>query len=284
MRVVYVENSMLNIFEDLIADSALDKIKEEENTITLGLVSDDDKAVGALSGFLFEDTFYITSIFVDPDYRNNGGGRLLMDTLMESMTDEEIIICVEFMTEDVYKDGLANFFECIEFTADDDGFGAYSANANDIAKDPIFTDAKYDKLEENISSFSKIDTAILESLNEFAINNFLPLPQDGLFSESVDKDISVAHINGAGVIDAYLVVDNSIEYMPTVAGIYNDTDARVLSGMLRHAMRLCHLKYPMGVEIAFAPVNGDSMSIMQKLAPDATKLSYKYYTFPEKSE
>lgn len=284
MQVINVEEDTLDAFAGLIADSALEKRKTQEHSIVLGLLNDAGTPAGALSGFLFEDTFYITSLFVDPRFRANGGGKILVDALLESMVGEEIIICVEFMTEDIYTDGLASFFEAMEFRCDEEDVSVYSASANAIASDPIFTEAKYDKLEDNIQSISQIGRAALEQLNEYANYNFLPLPPGGVFAEGVDTELSVAHKNSHGVIDAYLFVDNSIEGMPTVAGIYNDADAKVLSGMLRCAMKKCRQKYPEDITLAFKPVNADSMSIMQRLAPDAERLSYKYYIFPAPAE
>ena len=90
-----------SLFEDFLSSKTIKDFKADEPTVILG-ISVDEKACGAIAGTMeSDDLFVIESFYVHPEVRRNGGGSLLLDTLMEKLHDnDEGIAAKLFFTED----------------------------------------------------------------------------------------------------------------------------------------------------------------------------------------
>lgn len=282
MKIGLIKDNDIKYFEPILTHEALLRIKADEPLIVIGAVKD-GRPEGVLSGFISQDCFYINTLYVAPEYRRQGIAKKLVNALIESLKGKEILVISEFISHNPKEDGLVDFYNSLGFIEDiNEEGGAYVANAEAVMSDPIFTDAKYEKIEKGITSYSDCKKSELIEAYEYAKNNFLPLPDEGMFSEDIDSDISMVHKGNAGNIDGYLLADNSIECLPTLAALWNDTkDPRVMSGMMRKAMRVLKLKYPMSVDIAFMIVSEDAFDLVKKLAPDAELISHSFYLFSE---
>ena len=83
-------------FSDLIRPEALPLAGNPDRSLTLGIVSEDGAAAGALVGAMEEEgVCRLLSLSVSPAYRRSGGGTLLMNALCEILdqTDPSVILC-----------------------------------------------------------------------------------------------------------------------------------------------------------------------------------------------
>ncbi len=88
MKAAIITRDVLPLFRDLIESDAYEEIRENRNSVAIGL-REMNTAVGALTGMVDElDIFTVTSLYVLPSFRRHQGGTMLMyalTTLLENL-------------------------------------------------------------------------------------------------------------------------------------------------------------------------------------------------------
>ena len=126
-EVGLVTTRKMNLFECYMTTDVVEDIYAEEPYVVIGL-SVDGKACGVIAGCLVEEeVFSVMNFYVDPQVRRQGGGTLLLDTLLEQIFENNENTAVRlFFTEDSDDtEALCEFMlargesESIENTEDD---------------------------------------------------------------------------------------------------------------------------------------------------------------------
>ena len=121
MKLGYTTSEHLPHFASLMLPEAVQALERGEPLVALGL-TEQTVACGALAGYLEGSRFQIISLFVAPDYRRRGGGRLLVETLLELLADNGQAAGVELSYTDTAPDhqSLAPFLEALGFCQEND--------------------------------------------------------------------------------------------------------------------------------------------------------------------
>ncbi|MCD8325687.1 MAG: GNAT family N-acetyltransferase [Lachnospiraceae bacterium] len=108
------------VFCSLLLPEAADALAAGEPLTALGLIQEEDElAVGAVAGYLIEEnTSQIISLYVAPDYRRQGAGRLLMETLTGLLDEIQTGIRIDFTVTRKEHEDLEAFLKALGFQDD----------------------------------------------------------------------------------------------------------------------------------------------------------------------
>ena len=120
-----ITDENIGIFKSLLLPDAAEAIKNKEPVLALGW-GVDGVAAGALSGVISnKNDFYLTSLYVAPDYRNFGGASFLLDTLEELLRGNAADISVDFLCTNEEHVLLERYLRS-------EGFNDSSADVTDV--------------------------------------------------------------------------------------------------------------------------------------------------------
>ncbi|MCR5000443.1 MAG: GNAT family N-acetyltransferase [Lachnospiraceae bacterium] len=129
--------------------------------IRVGVINDQGKSVGALSAFVDRTAANIVSLYILPDHRRQGYGRMLMEWLQDSLKEQGIeAINAEFPADDASE----AFSEAMGFDLFD-GSPIYCVSLGEVLRSPLYKrqiEGKKVKKAKSISSLSLQEKKILE--------------------------------------------------------------------------------------------------------------------------
>jgi hypothetical protein len=111
-----------------------------------------------------------------------------------------------------------------------------------------------------------------------ALEADVPLPEEGLFSDTLDVDLSIAGVKD-GEVCAFLCVNCEPEGLVLSCAWNGSGVPATLALLLRACAHRAKEKYPEDTRISCQTVNGASAGIRRLILPDAEPISYTYSTY-----
>lgn len=119
-------------------------LMDEASDFTVNVLCDDEKRVGFITNWQFNDFIFAEHFAISEEYRNGGYGQKSLDAFLTQL-DKPLIIEVELPTEDIAKRRI-NFYKRA-------GFKSWS---NIPYEQPAY-DSKYNPVPMMLMSFGNID-------------------------------------------------------------------------------------------------------------------------------
>lgn len=273
MEIGVLSRENYGVFCSLLLPEVANALSAGEPVTALALTQD-DVAVGALAGYLDHQHFQIQSLYVAPDYRRCGGGRMLLETLFHALDGYASGVEISFtVTKEEHKT-LLPFLEVMGFEREPDyGETLYLTSLGAVTATPFFASSG----NKTGTPFSELSVGTLSLMSKTALTAAAPIPEGGLRADTVDRECSIAYING-GKLDAYVVFDTSWPGGLTLSAVWSRSkDPAVLPKLLRSAVARVREKYPPETAIAVQAVNSASAALIQTLLPEAEVVSHTYY-------
>lgn len=260
------------VFRSLLLPETANALAAGEPVTALALTQD-DVAIGAVAGYLENGRFQISSLYVAPDYRRCGGGRMLLEELFWILDGHASGMDIRFTVTQPEHRTLIPFLEAIGFDKGrDNGETIYLTTLGKAVETPFFAV----KTKGPETPFSELSDGTLSLMSKAAMVANAPLPEGGLLAKTVDREISAAHISGSKA-DAYVIFDTSWSGGLTLSAAWSGSkDPTVLPLLLRSAVARMREKYPPETQIAVQAVNTASAALIRTLLPGAETISYNY--------
>ena len=270
MELGYIPAQELDVFHSLLLPEVADAIGRGEPLTALAL-TEDEVAVGAAAGYLEEHYFLLRSLYVAPEYRRRGGGRMLVEKLAELIRPYTDTLRAPFTVTKEEHETLAPFFTALGFEEEaDDGRNIYFAPLGKTAESSFFS-APAKPFGTRLSELSEGALSLLEKA---AFASEAPLPDDGL--RSADREVSAASFNGSEP-QALVLFERSQSGALSLSAAWSvSRDPAVLPALLRSAMAYARAKYPPETPLLAQAVNPASAALVRALMPDAVPISRAY--------
>lgn len=179
--------------------------KAADDLIRLGVTGDKDKVAGAICARIVEGQADITSLYVLPESRGKGAGKLLLTSLEEILKGQgPDAFSAEFFGDETSK----GFYGAMGYSIFDVGW-RYSFTLGELLRSPLYIRYIKDKPYKNVSFVSALDTKSLKTLErsigaaeydpEWSTAGFA----DGKYANcmlamDLDRVISISWLNTAG--------------------------------------------------------------------------------------
>lgn len=276
MQLGCIGSEQLPYFSTLLLPEAVQAIEQGEPITAIG-IAQEDVACGALAGYVEYDCFRIVSLYVAPDYRHLGGGRLMLSQLEELLLEESDIRSMElsFTVTEPEHETLLSFLTTMGFALDDDrGQNIYTFTLEQLNAAEIMSTTIGKSLR--IRPFSQLSEDVLHAAQKRGIALEAPLPELTLTSPQLERELSHAYIKD-GKVEAYVAFDYSCCGVLTLCGLWvGDTKPGVLYALLKTVISRAMELYPPQTRFALQAVNEQSVRLLQSLVPDAKKVSFTY--------
>ncbi|MCD8067284.1 MAG: GNAT family N-acetyltransferase [Lachnospiraceae bacterium] len=259
------------VFKTFLLPDIARALEEGEPVTAFGL-AEDQLAVGALAGYLEGGLFQIASLYVAPDYRRRGGGRLLLKTLEKLLEDIHTGMIIHFTATAKEHETLFPFLKAMGFWDEtDEKENIYVTTVGELGKTSYFSGAK-----ETGTSFDQLDEALIRHAELKARENGSPRPEGGIDSPKVERRISMAIVRDQRVA-AYAVFDrsclNSLTLSSTWSGSAGPT---AVYSMIRAAFARAQRIFPPEEKIVIQSVDQTTASLIQTMAPNAKMISHTW--------
>lgn len=262
------------IYRSLLLPEVADALADQE-PLTALVVTLDETAFGAVAGYIEGNRFKILSLYIVPEYRRKGGGRLLIETLMSQAKDTVMGIEINFTTTEEEHETLHPFLETLGFVQENNrGLATYLTTVGALADSKFFKNCK---AKVGIP-FSELDKYILTSESKRAAISFDELPKGGLQSERVDRDISVATIHNQK-ITSYITIDCISPDLLLLSALRMDkSNPKEFFELMRSFVARTRDKYSPDTKYVVQIVREEGLAIKEKLLPTEMKqISFSYY-------
>lgn len=263
-------------FEPLLLPQAVEALQRGEPLTVMGIMQE-DTACGALAGYVSDGCFHLISLYVAPDYRRQGGARRMLRELETLLWDEPDIGAMEvtFTTAEADNETLLPFLETLQFLQEDDGgknIYTFTLGQLKTVKQPKAVNEK----DGRVRAFSQLSEDLLRAAQKRSVALGTPQPEQTLTSPQLERELSYAVVKN-GRIEAYAAVDHSCCGALTLCALWiGDTDRMLLNTLLKTVIARAQETYPPQTMVAMQTVNDQSLRLLQRLAPDARKVSYTY--------
>lgn|GEM_PF-5716012 len=275
MEIYALDQTNIDDFLHLVAAEAAEAIRREE---AQGFcVKKEDMHIGALVGrFIAPGDYEILSLYVLPEYRKQGVGAFILETLKEVLgRDANVSITFAAITLD--EAALRTFlvthhFE--EYQSQDSHLFAFSLD--DLLKTKI-----YKKGEKPLyPAFSELTSKEKAALKGMRSDGFLPLPSGGLFSDTVDKDVSTAVFQKDQPV-GFAVAERYGTDMVALSSLYikDGEGSEILIKLMRSMMLRAEKAYEKKTVILFPTVNAASEELVTSIFPEDADLEDVMYTY-----
>lgn len=265
------------VFRSLLLKQTADALANGEPLTAIGL-TEGDLAVGAAAGYLEKGRFLVHSLYVAPEYRRRGGGRLLIETLKDLCKPYAGGMELRFTSTKEEHETLPPFLTAMGFEREADrGENIFLITLRETAKTRFFSGAG-----KNIGKpLSEVSRGTLSLLEKGAYAAGAPWPEGGVFAAGVERDISVVAFEGSE-LRSFVLFDRSFPDALTLAAAWSiDPNPALLPSLLRSAMARAAEKYPPETRLAVQAINPASAALVRALLPNADPISHTYvYRFP----
>ncbi len=263
-------------FEPLLLPQAVEALQRGEPLTVMGIMQE-DTACGALAGYVSDGCFHLISLYVAPDYRRQGGARRMLRELETLLRDEPTIgaVDIEFTTAEPDNETLLPFLEALQFMPEDDGgknIYTFTLGQLKTVKQPKAVNEK----DGRVRAFSQLSEDLLRAAQKRSVALGTPQPEQTLTSPQLERELSYAVVKN-GRIEAYAAVDHSCCGALTLCALWvGDTNRMLLNTLLKTVIARAQETYSPQTMVAMQTVNDQSLRLLQRLAPDARKVSYTY--------
>ena len=255
----------------LLLPGAYQAWKRGEDILILGLAKD-ETAVGALAAMPEGDTFSVISLYVAPEYRRQGGGRLLMNQFLLMAEDVAERAEVDFIETEEEHEALELFLAVSGFREEELYGEIYAGELGQIGQGNVFS-RKMNPAGTPLRELGPVEKRKAEQ----EIRDTNAPYEDGMFTEeSLDEDISRIHFANKRP-DGFVLCQNRGEGGLVITGAWNGSGAPLLFLQLLHsAYAEAGKKYPPETRIAVQAVNSATGKLIRELMPQADRVSHCY--------
>jgi len=223
----------------------------------------DSEAMGAVAGAIDGHIFEIWSIYVDPQYRRQGAGTVLinaLEELLESVTEDKTVVAgmpirVRYtsLTED--NRALRPFFLKLGFVEDPIPHPMYYVGYLDDIKSRDKISSRSLTRVSGIVPFSQTEDKLLRLASNVSAQQGYPMPEGGLLSGSVNRELSFCIVR-EGKIGAYVTVEEIDEDLVEVSALWSGLENPVeLLSMLIILIDALRKKYSPETKVAMLATN-----------------------------
>ncbi len=233
----------------------------------------DSEAMGAVAGAIDGHIFEIWSIYVDPQYRRQGAGTVLinaLEELLESVTEDKTAVAgmpirVRYtsLTED--NRALRPFFLKLGFVEDPIPHPMYYVGYLDDLKSRDKISSRSLTRVSGIVPFSQTEDKLLRLASNVSAQQGYPMPEGGLLSGSVNRELSFCIVR-EGKIGAYVTLEEIDEDLVEVSALWSGLENPVeLLSMLIILIDALRKKYSPETKVAMLATNGRADKLVDYL-------------------
>lgn len=274
MKIGYISQGDPGIFRSLMLPEVADAMVAGETFAALA-VTIDDIAVGTVVGQISSSCLEVLSLYVAPEYRRRTVGTLLMETLMDISKELAYSVEISFTVTEDEHNSLHPFLKYLGFKKEEDyGEGIYMSTVGDVV---LGIDTSY-SARKTCVSFAELDDYILSAATKTVIHSYEQIPEGGLESDTIDRDVSVAILKN-GVIASYIAIDTSWTDGLIFSAIRVDhTNTKELMSLLQTVAIRMHEKYPPETKLLFQVVRSEGFALLRSLLSGRIEqVSFTYY-------
>ena len=267
MKLSAIGSATLPVYETLLVPEVFQLLQSGEIQVALGLV-DGNTACGALAGYVSGGAFHLASLFVAPDFRGQGGGRLLLKGLCAALPPSVEEVQVRYCVTTSEHELLQGFLNHLGFTHLETPSPVHRASLAEITAAPFFA---HKAKPQGPIPFRDIPAyAVKAAGRRLAVAGPIPFDQP-LHLHQLDGDASVGLLHN-GELTSFAVVDHSFGGSPTLSYLYSSapTDPPLL---LRAALQNAVEKYPPEEFFYFQPTTATSAAMVTTLLPECEVVS-----------
>ena len=278
MKAGTIDHTQWPQFAPLLLPVAANALENGENVALLGL-TEDDVACGAAAYYMDGNRLQILSIYVAPDYRERGGGSLLLTTLSRlarrgPVSAYEMALDFSVTTEE--HRGLMRFLEHMGYqkrVLNEGNF--YPMSLGQMLASPYNKPAK--EPAKDVISFRQMSSMDLQRLQHHAAQSGLVvLPVNQLTDPEVEPDVSCALIQN-GIASAFLLFQKNESRLELSCVWDGARQSQHIPKMLRYAVCQLEQKYPPETQVVVYAVNRTCENLVLKLVPDAHPVFVCYH-------
>lgn len=260
------------VFRSLLLSETADALAAGEPLTALAL-TENGLALGAAAGYLEGGRFLVSSLYVSPNHRRRGGGRLLVETLAQLAAPYAGGMELRFTSTREEHETLPSFLTAMGFREESDGGeNIFLTTLGTVADTPFFSGAS----KSFGTPLSELNPGALSLVEKTALAAGAPLPEGGLGAAGVDRDVSLVSIYGSEP-QAFVVLDDSYPGALTLAAVWSASrDPSVLPMLLRSALARAREKYPPDTPLAAQATGGASAKLIKALLAGAKPISHTY--------
>ncbi|MCD7739124.1 MAG: GNAT family N-acetyltransferase [Lachnospiraceae bacterium] len=273
MNLSCISSKTLPVYQTLLLPESYELLTEGVIQVAIGL-TEEDAACGALAGYVGNNAFHITSLFVAPTCRGKGGGRMLVEGLMKALPPEITEVGASFIITEQDHEKLQDFLEHMGFRSVAVPEPVYRIRLDELSGLSFFKDSGGKGGKGGVLSFRQIpEFAIREAGNELAATGELPFEKP-LHQLELDPDLSVGIFRDEK-LSSFLVFDHSFGGALTLA--YASTQAPAdLPALLRTAFHRAVELYPSEEPVFIQSVTETSDRLISALLEDRPPVSVSW--------
>lgn len=273
MKILSIKPQQAEMTRSLLMPELIDAIKKDLPVTALVAV-ENGRAVGAIGGAADDEIFRILSIFVHQNYRNRGIGKALVGEIENIVESTGMLIRAEYTRERSDHESLKHFFSRCGYREDirpiPGYYIGYVSNLVDSSDRAILPELC------RILPFSEVSEKALEAAEKTAREDDVDVPEEGLFSEEILRDISHVVLYD-GEVYAFIVLEQPSEGMLTVEALYSRIkDRGTMLAMITAAAKAVKERYSPDTKIAMLILNKETDRLMQKVLRDAKASSFTF--------
>ena len=271
MMVFLAEEEQVEQIRSLLLPEAYQAWKRGEDMLILGLVKE-KTAVGVLAAVLEGETFSIVSLYVAPQYRRQGGGRLLMNQFLLIAEDVAERAEADFIgTEEEH--GILELFLAVSGFREEELYGEiYALQLGQLSQVPVFRK----EMKSAGTPLRELGPLEKRRLEQEISATDAPYEEGMLTDESMEEDISRIHFTNK-VPDGFVLCQNRGKGGLMITGAWNGSGLPLLFLTLLHsAFAEAEKKYPPQTRIAVQAVNATTGKLIRELMPQADRISHCY--------
>ncbi len=172
----------------------------------IGLL-EDRRPIGAVAGMIEEgDIFSVLSLYVDPAYRRQGGGRMLIEALQTLLYSRNLPTAIlSYIEGEGDSDTISPFMEALGILEDKNSEKLYSGKLT------TFIDYGLGEgtiISDDVRSISELDEASVKNFMDFIRLSNAGVKGGGLASFKLDKETSFVTVRN-GEISGYLIAGHT---------------------------------------------------------------------------
>lgn len=276
MEIYALDNTNIDSFEFLVTPPAAEALRRGD---AHGFcVREEDQHVGALVGrFTGQGEYEILSLFVLPEFRRQGVGELLLETLQEVLAEYDANVSITFACLSNTDKELKHFLESQDF---EEHRSLDSHLFATTVEELMNSKLKSTKSKVEYPCFAELNNKQLSALEELSGEGFIPKPLRGFSSDRIEAEMSTAIFKGKTPI-AYAAVERENDDMLMLTSLYvNDPDSpSTLLKLLRCVLNRVNEKYTEDTVILLPAVTEESEEMFTTLFDENTQLDDVMYTF-----
>ncbi len=226
-------------------------------------------AAGAIAGAVRGDSFVLSSFYVSPEYRNQGGGGRLIDELTGLLSGEVSQIRVGFPVTEPDHEILEDFLIKRDFEERvSDSNSMFRIKLSDLLSNAML---KSIPASPKVLTLSDANDYDLKKEQKRAMVAGDPIPEGGFFTPMVRKDLSAVYSEKDAIM-GYLIVEESESGGLCVSSALNRAGMKAFPLLLRKVLDNLKDKCSEDTVLMIPVINSTSSGIVKKLVPDAKQV------------